>query len=227
MNELVLMKNNQAITSSKKIAEVFGKNHRDVLKAIDNLIGGLRKTAQAPQMFYFREETDPQNGQEYRVCYMNRDGFSLLVMGFKGQKALEWKLKYIEAFNQMEAQLKNPDIKRLLARERGKEARKGLTDSIKECIPEGPNKHWAYSNYTNLVYRIIFNKSAAELRKERGATKETLLRDYLSSEELEKVKRVEDLAKNFVYVGMDYEQVKAMLENMFPNGVHLALEVGR
>lgn len=47
-------------------------------------------------------------------CYlMTRDGFSLLVMGFTGQKALEWKLRYIEAFNEMENSLikiKNMDI---------------------------------------------------------------------------------------------------------------------
>lgn len=37
---------------------------------------------------------------------MNRDGFSLLAMGFTGKKALEWKLKYINAFNEMERQLR-------------------------------------------------------------------------------------------------------------------------
>ncbi|WP_267878770.1 Rha family transcriptional regulator [Oleidesulfovibrio alaskensis] len=47
----------------------------------------------------------PQNGQEYRMFLMDRDGFSLLVMGFTGNKALAWKLKYIEAFNRMEAEL--------------------------------------------------------------------------------------------------------------------------
>lgn len=38
---------------------------------------------------------------------MNRDGFSLLCMGFTGKEALEWKLKYIEAFNKMEEKLKS------------------------------------------------------------------------------------------------------------------------
>ena len=41
-------------------------------------------------------------------CYeLTRDGFSLLVMGFTGKNALEWKLKYIEAFNLMEEKLRN------------------------------------------------------------------------------------------------------------------------
>lgn len=45
---------------------------------------------------------------------MTRDGFSLLVMGFTGNRALEWKLKYIEAFNHMEAELNSPE--RIMAR---------------------------------------------------------------------------------------------------------------
>ena len=45
-------------------------------------------------------------GRNQPMYYMNRDGFSLLAMGFTGKKALEWKLKYIMAFNEMEKQLK-------------------------------------------------------------------------------------------------------------------------
>src|SRR5699024_2698036 len=51
----------------------------------------------------------PQNKQEYREFLMNRDGFTLLAMGFTGKKALEWKLKYIEAFNKMEQHIKEQD----------------------------------------------------------------------------------------------------------------------
>ena len=47
-------------------------------------------------------------GRMQKAYYMNRDGFSLLVMGFTGAEAIEWKLKYIEAFNAMEKKLKNP-----------------------------------------------------------------------------------------------------------------------
>ena len=53
-------------------------------------------------LFYRTKWTSEQNGQEYPAYIMNRDGFSLLVMGFTGKKALEWKVKYIQAFNAME-----------------------------------------------------------------------------------------------------------------------------
>ncbi len=99
MEELVIMQNKQAVTTSLKVAEVFGKRHRDVIRKIE----GLRKIALAEQMFVKTTYVHPQNHQEQPMYYMNRDGFSLLVMGFTGKKALEFKLKYIEAFNKMES----------------------------------------------------------------------------------------------------------------------------
>ena len=102
MKELVVMKNKQAITTSLKVAETFEKNHRDVLRAIDNLKKDVRNFAQM-----FEETKEPDSyGRPRRVIYMNRDGFTLLAMGFTGDKALQFKLKYIEAFNKMEQMIK-------------------------------------------------------------------------------------------------------------------------
>ena len=103
MNELINIKNDEAVTTSLQIAEAFKKQHTKVIRAIENLIEGLPKNGDTPKMFYKAWYIHPQNSQKYPMYYMNRDGFSLLVMGFTGKKALEWKLKYIEAFNQMES----------------------------------------------------------------------------------------------------------------------------
>lgn len=103
---LVEVKNNQVVTTSRQVAECFSKQHRNVIRAIQNLVEGVLKIEHTPQMFFLTSYTNEQNGQEYPEYYMNRDGFSLLVMGFTGQKAIEWKIKYIEAFNQMEEELK-------------------------------------------------------------------------------------------------------------------------
>ncbi|MGH1586420.1 Rha family transcriptional regulator [Lactiplantibacillus plantarum] len=112
MNDLVIMKNQQAVTSSLQVAEVFEKNHRDVLKAITNLKKDVRNFAQM-----FSETNIPDSyGRNRRAFYMNRDGFTLLAMGFTGDKALKFKLKYIEAFNSMEEQVKLPTSPREIAR---------------------------------------------------------------------------------------------------------------
>lgn len=102
MNELVYLKKNEAMTTSLQVAEVFEKQHTKVIRAIENIIKGLPQNGDTPKLFSKSYYTHPQNNQKYPIYYMNRDGFSLLVMGFTGKKALEWKLKYIEAFNQME-----------------------------------------------------------------------------------------------------------------------------
>ncbi|NSO12416.1 Rha family transcriptional regulator, partial [Enterococcus faecalis] len=104
MNNLVIMKNQQAVTSSLQVAEVFEKQHKHVLEAIDELKQGVAENS--ADLFYEDTYIHPQNKQSYRQVIMNRDGFTLLAMGFTGQKALKFKLKYIEAFNQMEELLK-------------------------------------------------------------------------------------------------------------------------
>lgn len=102
MNELVTVENDEVVVSSRQIAESFNKAHGDVLKSIDHLV---RENSLTKNMFH--ELNREYKGQSFRYFAMNRDGFSLLVMGFTGKKALEWKLKYIHAFNEMEKQLAN------------------------------------------------------------------------------------------------------------------------
>ena len=98
MNELVYLKNDEAVCDSIQVAEKFGKEHKNVLQSIDNLIA----ENSAVKIMFKISSYKSGNGQSYRKFYMNRDGFSLLAMGFTGREALEWKLQYIRAFNQME-----------------------------------------------------------------------------------------------------------------------------
>ncbi|MDT2794291.1 ORF6C domain-containing protein [Enterococcus thailandicus] len=100
MQDLVIMKNREAVTTSLQVAESFDKKHRHVLSAIDELKEGVAENW--ADLFWEDTYVHPQNKQSYRIIYMNRDGFSLLAMGFTGKKALKFKLKFIEAFNEME-----------------------------------------------------------------------------------------------------------------------------
>lgn len=98
-------KDNQPLTNSLLVAETFGKEHRNVLRDIKNLIeGGVLKNEQTP-MFEETTYISEQNKQSYPLYVMNQDGFTLLAMGFNGKKAMEFKLKYIEAFNAMKKQI--------------------------------------------------------------------------------------------------------------------------
>ncbi|MDT7015381.1 Rha family transcriptional regulator [Levilactobacillus namurensis] len=102
MNELVIMKDKQAVTSSLQVAESFNKNHQHVLRSID----GLKKDVSNFGQMFIETNLPDSYGRNRRGYYMNRDGFTLLAMGFTGDKALQFKLKYIDAFNEMEQQVK-------------------------------------------------------------------------------------------------------------------------
>lgn len=103
--ELLQVKNNQVVVSSKQVAENFKKRHDHIMRDINSLIEGLPKIGDTQKMFFESTYTNEQNKQSYKEYLMNRDGFCLLVMGFTGMQALTWKLRYINAFNEMEAKL--------------------------------------------------------------------------------------------------------------------------
>lgn len=102
MSDLVTIDGQQVVTSSRNVAEHFEKRHADVLETIEKL---KTENSVLTKMFFETTYKVDGNNKSYKEYLMNRDGFSLLVMGFTGAKALAWKLKYIEAFNAMEAKL--------------------------------------------------------------------------------------------------------------------------
>lgn len=105
MNDIILStQNGEPVASSRDVAKRFGKRHDHVIRDIAEIVKSFPKNGDTP-LFFKTEYVHPQNHQKYPMYLMNRDGFSLLAMGFTGKEAVQWKLKYIEAFNQMEKQL--------------------------------------------------------------------------------------------------------------------------
>ncbi|ECR2482279.1 TPA: Rha family transcriptional regulator [Campylobacter coli] len=96
------IKENKVFINSLDLAKVFNKNHRHILQTTKN----------QPQNDFtesnFILSTYKDKKGELRPCYnLTRDGFSLLVMGFTGEKAYKWKIEFIKAFNEMEKRLRN------------------------------------------------------------------------------------------------------------------------
>lgn len=102
MEDLVIMHDQQAVTTSLKISEIFEKEHRNVMQSIKKLTA---ENSAVRKMFIEDSYLNSRN-QKQPMYYMNRDGFTLLAMGFTGSKVMEFKLNYIEAFNRMEQVLK-------------------------------------------------------------------------------------------------------------------------
>ena len=105
MNEIVYKsQKGNPVTNSLLVAEKFEKNHRDVTESIRRLLSA--ENSAVKNMFFETTYKNTRN-QKQPVFVMNRDGFSLLVMGFTGEKALNFKIEFIEAFNQMETAMKS------------------------------------------------------------------------------------------------------------------------
>lgn len=126
MDQLVIMRDQQAVTTTLSVAENFEREHYDVIKSVEKL---KEDVGTFSEMFFETSEPDSY-GRDRKVYLMNRDGFTLLAMGFTGKKALEFKLKYIQAFNRMEEQLKQPsNTKLLLKAALEQEERLGVVES--------------------------------------------------------------------------------------------------
>ena len=132
MNELVFLQNQQALTTSLKVAEYFGKEHKNVIRDIENLIKQMASVRQSSnlssaKMFIKTSYQAEKDGRRYPMYLMTYDGFTLLAMGFTGKKALQFKLDYIQAFNAME---------KALAERKSEEWRvKPVNVAINRCAP--------------------------------------------------------------------------------------------
>ena len=105
MKELISIKTHEGemVVTSREVAENFEKRHADVIEKIEEFI----KTENSVMTKMFIESSyKAGTGKSYKEYLLTRDGFTLLAMGFTGSKAIEWKLKYIDAFNKMEQALK-------------------------------------------------------------------------------------------------------------------------
>lgn len=106
MEDLVIMHDQNAVTTSKQVAMAFHKMHKNVIQAIEDKIQLAENSADYQKMFA-KGVYDDSRGRQQKMYYMNRDGFTFIAMGFTGYEADKFKLEYIKAFNQMEQQLKD------------------------------------------------------------------------------------------------------------------------
>ena len=104
IENIVKYEDGKAFTTSMIVADVFEKEHKDVLKAISNLECSLQFAEHNFALCNYSSELAP-DGRKYPFYQISRDGFAFLAMGFTGRKAAAWKEKFLEAFNAMEAAL--------------------------------------------------------------------------------------------------------------------------
>nr|DAY83156.1 MAG TPA: regulatory protein [Caudoviricetes sp.] len=194
------------VVSSLDVAETFEKNHRDVMESIRNIESNI-STAEFSALF-FLDSYKASNGKSNPMYLMTRDGFTLLVMGYTGEKAMRFKLAYIKQFNAMEKALQG----KLIEREKGIAVRQSLTKALQQSAENERMHGHAYSTYTNCIYKVLLGKNAKQLRETLGIGTKDNLRDYLSAEELRAVQSMECLVSGLVDCGWGYDQIKEFIQ---------------
>nr|DAT07936.1 MAG TPA: regulatory protein [Caudoviricetes sp.] len=158
MNSLVQVTDGQIVVESRKIAEHFGKEHKNVMQSVREILAAEKSATK-----FYLETTYENRGKEYPEYLMNRDGFSLLVMGFTGKKALEWKIKYIQAFNAMEEELRNPSKTNILPKDRNEFKEQELKTRMTNARVRESNQYLKIAAQIDIPeYRYILQAKAAE-----------------------------------------------------------------
>lgn len=177
MNELVHLENDEAVCSSLEVAEKFGKRHDKLIAEIRRMYSDLigKGSPQNGGAKFFFEATYENRGKQYPMYLMNRDGFSLLVMGFTGKKALDWKLKYINAFNQMENIIREKQSQSWIeTRTVGKLSRKAETDVLKQLVEYAKQQGSEHADMLYMTYSKLANKTVGVTNRDTATAKQLM-----------------------------------------------------
>lgn len=161
MNDLVILQGKKILCDSRVVAEKFKKKHAYITRLINNLKLDFSKIKGDFKSPLIQEKKEEYRGQKYTYYEMDKIFFSHLVMRLKGNIALEWQNKFIEAFFQMEqALLQRLNLEWQREREQGKEIRLNLVDEIKNFIEyavdqDSENANHYYNLITKMQYRAL------------------------------------------------------------------------
>ncbi len=213
--DIVLERKGVPVTTSRKIAKVFGKEHYNVLRDIENLDCSESFNAINFELVNYKDK----KGEKRPEYIITKDGFVFLVMGYRGRKAVAFKEAYIKRFNDMEDYIKSVQTTKM--------DYPALTQAIKETHDKPKSYH--FSNELNMINRIVLGTDAKHFKQEHGVdVKGNSIRPYLAAWQ---IKAVEDLQRadiGLVMSGMDFQSRKMLLTQYFnnclmPKGVNKAL----
>jgi Rha family phage regulatory protein len=177
----VTVLNGTPVVSSRKIAEVFEKRHDHILRDIRNIEKSLPKIGESKWSGNYIPTVYKNRGKEYPEYQLTEDGFTLLAMGFTGDKALKFKITYIERFNLMKKFIEDRQVARIEYPE--------LTAMIHK-VNENPNQ-FHYSNEADMINKIVLGMKSKEFKIKHDIRKGESPRDYMQPWEIEGIKKLQ------------------------------------
>jgi len=194
------------VVSSRKIAEIFNKDHKHVLDSIRKITepkNGLSEKFSQPN---FRPSNYIERGKKYPEYLLTKDGFTFLVMGYSGKKASQFKEAYINRFNQMEEFIKD-----LLE---AKADFPEFTDAIM-AAHEDP-KWYHFSNELDMINSVVLGIPAKKFKEENGIdSKVKSIRPYLQPEQIKAVKTLQKIDIGIILTTPNYAERKRILTEYF------------
>lgn len=167
-NEIVLNRNNQAVTTSIKVAKYFGKRHDHILRDIEN----MKKDVPTFGEMFKLGSTKDSYGRQRKTYFMNQEGFTLLVFGFKGSKATQFKLKFFDAFKRMEKIIKDNHLDSYMIADPVERAKKWLQEYQRTAKLEQENKALKpkalFADSVSTSKDTILVRELAKLLKQNG-----------------------------------------------------------
>jgi Rha family phage regulatory protein len=198
MNELVTSKKQKVYAESQVVAEVFEKEHFHILRDIREL-----EKVCSPEFWLsnFGLSEYKVRGKVYPCYHLTRDGFTMLAMGFTGEKAIQFKELYIKRFNEMESYITSLRLARLEF--------KDLTDNIQ--LMHDPAMNYHYSNETDMINKIVLGMSAKQYREANGIVDKASIRPYLTAQQIKDIEELQRVDTGFVVAIPDYQERKELL----------------
>jgi Rha family phage regulatory protein len=199
-------KNGIPVVSSKYVSENFSKNHQHVLRDIEKALIHFNEIDQSRfgQINFIKSSYKDSQNRKQPEYLLTRDGFSYIAMGFTGKKAAQFKIAYINAFNQMESFIKNLLDAKLDFPE--------FTDAIMQAHEEP--KHYHFSNECDMINSIVLGMSAKKFKETLGIEAKSI-RPYLSAQQIRMVKALQRIDIGLIYSIPDYQQRKQVLEQQY------------
>lgn len=195
--------NGTARVDSLFVADYFEKNHKEVLRDIrkitadDSGLSDEFRERNFTLSYYISKQNKKQP-----CYYLTRDGFTMLVMGYTGAKAMKFKEMYIKRFNEMEQ-----FIKYLVS---ARQEFPLLTENIK-LLHDNP-KPYHFSNECDMLNRIVVGMSAKQFRLANGIEKGKSIRPYLTKEQIQMLETLQKVDVGLLVAVPTYEQRKRHLE---------------
>ncbi len=185
------------------VAECFEKEHKNVLRDIQRITEPTSGLSEEFRQLNFEPSYYRNKQNKKQPCYyLTRDGFTMLVMGYTGQKALKFKEMYIRRFNEMEELIKN-----LVS---ARQEFPLLTENIK-MLHENP-RPYHFSNECDMLNRIVLGMSAKQFRLANGIEKGKSIRPYLNKEQIDMLETLQKVDVGLLVAFPNYEDRKRHLE---------------